>query len=288
MSEKLQRTPTYMTYDEMRVLCIELKSELSERGISYHSNSALGQVLRSVENLARDWENGERAGYIRDIINASHARRIADACIAASTDPGANECLRRVIMKNTNLAERVSSQGKDALWELELSQMLKRRAVAVQHVDPPDLICSLCFGKYPIACKKVYSEKGVEAQVRKGAQQLHEYGLPGLVALNLDDLVPADSVLQSPTFLGAMEYLHSFNADFIRRNQLKMQRFLKDGRCDAILISTATFADIRESERRFNSISTTTLWTIETVSLQARERIRVIGQLFDISKPVSK
>lgn len=287
MNVKQQSSPTYMSYDEMRTLCLDLKSELKKRGISYHSNSALGRVLKSVEHLARDWENGERSGYIRDVINASYARRIADACIAASTDPGANECLRRVILKNTNLAERVSSQGKDALWELELGYMLKRRGVPVQHIDPPDLMCTLDFGDYPIACKKIYSEKGVEAQVRKGAQQLHEHGLPGLVALNLDDLVPADSVLQSPTFDSAMDFLHSFNSDFIRRNQLKIQRFLKDGRCDGIMIYTSAFADVKESERRFNSVSTTTLWTIETVSPQAWERIRSMRKIFEMSMPIT-
>ena len=81
-----------------------------------------------------------------------------------------------------NLSERRPSRGKDALWELDLLSFLRRRSIETV-LREPDIVANFGFGDYPIACKKVYSEKGVETQMRKGVQQTDAPEIDGQVLL---------------------------------------------------------------------------------------------------------
>lgn len=105
-----------------------------------------------------------------------------------------------------------------------------------------------------------------------------EYGLPGLVALNLDDLVPASSILRSSSYESAASCLGELNMNFLRQHKNKMHRFIKDGRCDGVLLATTTFVDIPSSKIRSHIITSITLWAIEfdeTAQLRL-DRIRKI------------
>lgn len=155
-------------------------------------------------------------------------------------DPNAQQCLARIAGNDMNLSGRAISQGKDHLWELDLIYALRRHGFSAQLVDPPDIVVDLAGAPFPIACKKVYSEKGVQAQMRKGADQLKGQGGAGLVAINIDDLVPNDTILASASRAEVSDFLAKFNGDFVERHRLVLQRFVKKGRCDGILVSTAT------------------------------------------------
>lgn len=260
--KQTQHELRHVPYSTIATKCEDLKTELAARGIRYHPNSILGKVLRAAEErLHSDLKGDENARLVTEIY-VSYAQRIAHACLAARSDAGAKECIRRVIAENTDLSQQTSSRGKDALWELELAEILRRKGNQVNHIDPPDLICSVSFGPYPIACKKIYSIKNIESQVRKGARQLADYGLPGIVALNLDDLVPASSILQSSSHEDASACLGDLNRDFLDRHKHKMHRFIRDGRCDGVLLATTAFVDIPSSQIRSHTITATTLWTI--------------------------
>lgn len=129
---------------------------------------------------------------------------------------------------------------------------------------------------YGIACKKVYSERGVEAQVRKGCRQLEPYGGAGLVGLNIDDLVPPDVLLRSSTNTEAGDFLASANRDFIERHRRNLQRFIVESRCDGILVSTAIISDILRSRVRLNNYTQVVLWTLEEAPQDAKERIQML------------
>ena len=159
-----------------------------------------------------------------------------------------------------------------------LLAFLRQRQVQANLIDPPDIVAELGFGPYGIACKKVYSERGVEAQMRKGAKQLLPFQGHGLIALNLDDLAPSETLLRSESKETASAYLHQFNLDFVERHRRVLQRFIMDGKCNGILVSTTTPSDIEHSETRLNTFTQTALWTLNEISLGARLRIGAVGQ----------
>ena len=123
---------------------------------------------------------------------------------------------------DVNLSGRTRSQGKDHLWELDLLFSLRQRGLSCQLADPPDIVVAMADGTFPIACKKVYSEKGVEAQMRRGVKQLTGHGAGGLVAFNIDDLVPDDHLLKGKSEGAVFNFLFDFNKAFFERHRFMM------------------------------------------------------------------
>lgn len=277
MPRRLDPPDQTWTYQEVAAKAAEVRAAVDRLNIKMHRDCALAKLLRQAEALAREWQQGSsNPDWLPQLMDAAHSNRIADAIHAALDDPGALECIRRMCFNGVDISGRDPSRGKDALWELDLAHFLKRRGVGVRHEDPPDLIADFGFGPYPIACKKVYSERGIESQVRKGAQQLERQGRPGLVAINLDDLAPARSLLQSQSQSSASDFLAQFNHGVIDRNQARLQRFILDGRCDGILVATTTLADIIDSTTRFNTHTQTTLWSLASINGEQSGRLEKI------------
>ena len=272
------------TYQQVAEKAAATRDAIAGLGIKMHRDCALSKLLKEAEALARDWEAG-RSGenWINRLMAAAHSNRISDAIAACLPDTGAVECIRRMCSNGLDISGRDPSRGKDALWELDLAGFMKRRGVSTIHEDPPDLIADFGFGPYPIACKKIYSERGIESQVRNGAKQLERYGRPGLVAINFDDLAPANALLQSQTQISASDFLAKLNHEVIERNQARLQRFIVDGRCDGILVSTTTLADIVNSTTRFNTHTQTTLWTLSSIGEEQSDRIARIRSALEMA-----
>jgi hypothetical protein len=257
----------------------KVRALYAERALRLHRDSVLGILLREAEALNRDWESGRSGtGDIRRLVSAGHANRIIHVLDQVGCEPGAEEALRR-IAGNVDLAGRQQSQGKDALWELELFVNCRTRGVEVAIVDPPDLVLRLSLGELGVACKKIYSENGVEAQIRKGGKQLAPYKGVGLIALNLDDLLPADAILRAENIDGAGKILAATIDQFVDRHGRVLQRAVLERRCDGFLLSAHTQADIVGSRVRFNNYSHTTVWTVETAATESRARIEEFGRL---------
>jgi hypothetical protein len=264
---------TKSTYSEISERSSELREVLAQRGVRFHRDSTLGKVLRDAESLAREWEAGNRELEFRLLVNAAHANRISEAVLSVRDDRDAQQCLVRIAGNDMNLSGRAQSQGKDHLWELDLFYALRRHGFSGRLVDPPDIVVELLGSPYPIACKKIYSEKGVQAQMRKGVKQLINQGEGGLVALNIDDLVPDDTILRSADRRDASNFLAKFNHDFVERHRLTLQSFVKGGRCDGIFVSTSVLADLKNSKPRFNLVTENQLWTLDCIDFKAQARV---------------
>ncbi|MDN4039907.1 hypothetical protein [Massilia sp. YIM B02443] len=270
-------------YEEILDRCARVRGLLAERGLRFHRDSGLGKVMRNAETLIKTRLSGERNADVSDILNLLYASRIAESILNAQNDPGAWECIRRIAGNQLGSLDRLQSMGKDALWELELANRLKRLGATVLHTEP-DLTVEFSDTAYGISCKKIYSEKGVEAQVRKGVQQLKKTNVRGLVAVSLDELAPRDSILGGPSQDGAAQFLSDFNKAFVERHIRKVIRYVIDGRCDGLLISTSVFSDIKLAENRWSSHTQSMLWSVKDVSPDMTSRLALFGQLLNVDK----
>ena len=133
------------------------KFTIARHRLQLHRESTLAKLLRDASKLATDWQEGrtERSG-VRHLVNAAHANRIAEALLSIQDDSNFRAYLKRIAGNPIDLSERNQSQGKDALWEIDLLNFMSRRGVVLRLCDPPDLMATLHFGEYPIACKKIY------------------------------------------------------------------------------------------------------------------------------------
>lgn len=249
------------TYDEIAALSQQVLDLLTQEKINLHRNSALGVLLREAKRQAATYSANEPLEDFAGLVRTAHANRVASAILGLGREPGARECLRRVASGTLDLSDRTTSHSKDALWEIELAYLFKRNRFKVE-IAEPDLVINVSGERYPVACKKIYSEKGVEAQMRKGVKQLTKFGVPGLVAFNIDDLTPEHSIFISIDARVAGDHLANMNRDFIDRHRRVFDRYVADGRCHGVLVTTNVVADLQKAQQRLNTYAQTTIWTL--------------------------
>lgn len=278
---KLDRSDRVQTYAQIYETVQRVQALIESRGYKCRPNSALGSLFQKSRLLSEQWDAQSDAQDILTLMQADDAVRIAEAVEQVLNESQAAEAIQRITKSDMHLTIRQPSQGKDALWELDLLSYLKRKGVAVRMQEPPDLAVILpgLLGEYGIACKKVYFENSVEKQLKKGCQQLRDMGGPGIVAFNLDDTTPERAILVQPTRQAANDYLHRLNVAFTRRHQRHFQEAVMRGKCDGILLATAAQADIADMSPRFNRFTQFTLWTVREAGGGVHVRIDALRRL---------
>lgn len=155
------------TYDEISAKGKAVRDLLIDLGIRLHRDSELAKLLREADRVAIDFAEERTLHAIEGLLRTAHVNRLASAILAVGHQPAARECLSRMTSGTLDPSERSTSSGKDALWEIELAAKLQLQGLPASLAEP-DLVLDLDGERYPIACKKVYSETGVGAQMRKG------------------------------------------------------------------------------------------------------------------------
>jgi len=170
------------TYEQVAARVQDVRNMLLQRQIRIRSGSVLDQLLRRAERLSEKWDSGaiaklllnvesaaddERALHVQSLANdyqlatdALHVNRLTSALLAIQDDQDVQQLLRRLAGGIVQPNDRNPSQAKDALWEVLLFAHLRDRGLIARFQDPPDIVMMLDGSEYPIACKKVWSEKG--------------------------------------------------------------------------------------------------------------------------------
>jgi hypothetical protein len=253
------------------------------RRIALHPQSVLSQMFNKAEALAETAKSGSPNGSgIEHLIAAMHANRISDAILGVAEEALAQELLLRIAKKDMDLALRAASHGKDALWELELLAFLRRKG-ARAWLQEPDIVVSLDGTAYPIACKKINADSGTVSQVRSACKQLRNFGAQGIVALNIDELVPENSVLRGPTVISTGRHLQELAEEYLDRHRLDLQKAVAGEKCDAIIISITSLAEIEGSKPKWNYQTESMFWSVSDKNTAGRDRLMQLGKI--ISAP---
>ncbi|WP_400564408.1 hypothetical protein ACFELC_23690 [Pseudomonas aeruginosa] len=258
------------TYDEIATKAQRVREIFASREITIRNGSALSQLLRQADVLSREWSAG-REPDIRVLAEAAHVNRLADSIISLPDETGIQEALRRMAGSVMQPDDRKASQGKDALWEVALLADLKKAGLLAQAAEP-DILVNLGTSDYPIACKKIWSERGLGKHIDKGAKQLEPFGNGGVIALNLDDLTPAGHVFIEQDSAGAKQFLDAFNIEFVGRHWNLLQTAVMEGKCDGILLSTTALCILSNANIAFNLITQTSLWHLREAAPEALDR----------------
>jgi hypothetical protein len=263
------------TYGEIAVKAKLVRAVLEQRNVKLRAGSALSQLLSQADNLSLAWAEQVKPDN-RVVWETAFVNRLADAVINLPDEPGIQEALKRMAGSVMQPDDRSTSQGKDALWELVLLSDLKNNGLAVTAAEP-DILVDFGMGNYPIACKKIWSESGVAKRVSHAAKQLAPFNNGGVIALNLDDLVPVGKVVSVPTKAYVKDVMTKFNLDFVERHRDVLQNAVKDGKCDGFIISTTAFAVLWEEKTSAYLASQTSLWHLRESSPEACERFLAFG-----------
>ncbi|MFJ4458027.1 hypothetical protein ACIP1G_29685 [Pseudomonas sp. NPDC089392] len=263
MSKKEDK-PSQIFFDYKNL--IETLSRVEEafaaRRLKCHSGSALGSLFSSIRRIAKKSENLNERQWHKSFIKSTEAIRILNAVEAVLDDIGAQEAIHRITTSDMNLGTRQESNGKDALWELDLYRRFKLGGVPVCF-EEPDLVVSLgeSHGEYAIACKKIYSRAGAQESFKVGCNQLKTHEKPGVVAFNLDDILPKGPLFGFSSETELKERIDKFNTKFIRENERYFAHIASRGACDGVLVSTSFIAHVPDMDPPINMIRTSASWT---------------------------
>lgn len=271
------------TFDALAISASNVQLLYQNLKINVNPSSVLARLLKHCHKILEAWKRGEGQN-VQAMIDASNTGRIVDSILEAGTGIAALELLKRIAKNDIDLAAREISQGKDALWELELLLYLRRRNIRVQ-LQEPDLRAVVGNYDFPIACKKIYSEKKVGNQMSSGAQQLQDFTGKGIIALNIDDLIPGDTILTAPTLAVAEKKMHEFILSFLGRHQHKIRDFLKLRKCEGVLVSASCPSDITYSKPRINNHIQVVFWSPATwLSDESKDRMSVFRSSVESSQ----
>jgi hypothetical protein len=151
--------------------------------------------------------------------------------------------LRKLVGGNLDMFDRTPSEAKNFLWEMELCALLKRRSFAAV-LREPDVVLTMGQRQIGVACKKIYSEENVESTLSNEVSQIESSFELGMVAVNLDDLLPPNQIRVATSDEALSKSLSTDNFAFLDRHQRHFRKYLSSNRILGVMAATGGFATV--------------------------------------------
>ena len=249
-------------YSGIKSRALSLVDLFRFHGLETRRSESLQQLIDMTIAMSDSWDRGDKDEVtLAHLLAAAQIERIATAALSTTRCAAQKSTLRGLLTGSLDLLGREQSKAKDTLWELELLRILVDHKIDAT-LGEPDL--SVHFSGAPVgfACKKIYSEGNVSKVLSNAVSQIEREGEFGIIALNLDDLLPANAILKAPTLPVMSTMLEERNSAFIRTHERHLRKYLTPGRAIAALVSCAAIADVVNAENRFLNARQTTVWQI--------------------------
>lgn len=225
------------------------------------SHQLLG-LLNDAKDLAAEWSKGDVAETdMKKLFSALHVERIYSGIQLLETENNKEKYLKDLLDGTLNFFERDVSHAKSIFWELEAFTKIKK-AIPDTYLDEPDIVIDIDQFRIAIPCKKIFSEKGVPKVLSNAVYQIENEHEFGIVAINIDDLIPESVLLKARTFKEAGDKLHAQNMAFLKRQERHFLKYLSTSRIVAVIASTSMVTDILDESPKFNIYSQWAIWTI--------------------------
>lgn len=241
---------------------LALDALFEKHGLSLTKSPTLMRLFQQTQTTAKPIDGASGAGITyEDLFGAAQMERIASAALILEEDQRPYPHLVALLNGSLNLLRREQSKAKDTLWELELLRMLRNIGID-SSLGEPDIIVEFDGARIGIACKKFYSEANVAKVLSQAISQIERAYDFGIVAVNLDDLLPEDHLVDAPTFEGVSAILEGRLMNFMQKHERHLRRYLEPGRAMTALVSCAALADVRAEKPRFQNARQSVAWHI--------------------------
>ena len=250
------------TFLDLKGLALQVLEVFEEANIRLAKNSDISFLVSQAVQLSDSW----LIGYLPvddplPLLRAYQMDRVAKAILPLRNLPGARSYLKDMSNGSLNPFMRIRSKAKDTLWELELWSILKTMSFEARLAEP-DIRVVTASGEIGLACKKVYAEKNFPKVLSEGVRQIGSHGKIGMIAVNLDDLLPAGAMVIAPDIKGYSAALSNYNLEFMQRNERNLRKYLSSGRSVAALVSTSIPGRIPNAEGMVFSSRQTAIWSL--------------------------
>ena len=266
-------TSSTQTYLNIKSKAKAVEQLYLDNGILLPPGCDLASLVNDAKTLSDAWLMDDRTTANPQLLfRVSSFARIADSILPLSSVPNRKKYLTALTSGRLDLMQRELSAAKDILWELELWSSLNSRGMATS-LHEPDLVVHFEDATVGIACKKLYSDNNVAKVLSEGVQQIeatHEFGI---LAVNIDDLLPGGQILKAATQEAMGEIIQNINLGFLIKQKRHFKRYLQPGRVISAIVSTSLLADLSPNKPAFNSASACTIWTIPGLSPEKQKQL---------------
>jgi hypothetical protein len=268
-----------LTYLQIKEQAQKVIAIYGDADIELPPSSSLASLVGNAISTSDLWLMGKHSQIShRMLFAAVQMNRIAGGVLGLRGVENRAKYLRHLTDGDLSPFERGRSLSKDILWELELCAMLKDRSMNAVLEEPPDIVVSIDDLKVGIACKKLYSTRNVEKVLSEGVAQIESAFEFGMIALNLDELLPSNALPSAPTRAALSEWLTNTNLAFLRAHERHFRKYLSTGRVLGALVSTGGLADAAQENPRLLTARQFTTWVIPGLS---DEKMQLIHRFRD-------
>lgn len=251
------------TYLQIKEKAAAVEKLYVEDNIPLPPSSDLAKLVAEAQALSDMWLIGRPEEIpISLLFRVGLFDRIAEAILPLLDVADQCKFLAALVSGTLDLLNRKRSNAKDVLWEIELWAILKRRSFDADLEEPPDIVVRFEETKVGIACKNLYSERHVQNVLSQALKQIEGGFDFGIVALNIENLLPPNHILRTPSQETLGQFINDLNIRFIRSHERHFRKYLASGRVISVLVSTAVLADVYRARTRFNNARQSTIWTI--------------------------
>jgi hypothetical protein len=260
------------TFQAVANSAVRLRGLYCEAGLHLSKSPALRALIDDTIVLAAANVDDRQ---FHQLFSALQVQRISEAVLPLAGPPLGREKLAETLDGELNLLSRKRSKAKDTLWELELHRILSECGISTRLAEP-DLIVLLAGSDAGIACKKLYSEANVEKVLSQAIGQVERNCSSGIVALDIEDLLPENAILQVPNSSGMAARLNAHIDAFMQRHERHLRKYLEPGRAISVVVSCAALVDILDRTPRFYAARQTTMWNIPNHSPTQSSQVKAI------------
>lgn len=228
----------------------------------------------------------KRTSYLQ-VFSALQLSRIVEAIAGIDDDRSMRRVLSELLDGTLDLLSRSRSKAKDTLWELELLRALQLNGIKAVF-DEPDLLLAGLPDQIGVACKKLYSDSNFSKILSNAVGQIERSLKPGIVAINMDDLLPENTILNAPNEEVAARMINEKIHDLMSKHERHLRRYMESNRAVAMLISCAALADLEQCEPQFCTFRQTVAWHIPLISKEFDSQFSSILSAFRASGSIAR
>jgi hypothetical protein len=257
---------------------VELEDLAKKEGVQVSPTCDLALLIQGAKELSENWLLGRWEHLTKPKLYASaHFNRVAEALLPLAGTSDFKFYLKKLTSGKLDLFARDRSQAKDFLWEAELLCLLRGSSIDAQLKEPPDIVANFEGNQLGIACKKIHSEKNVEKVFSNGVSQIESEFDFGIVAFNIDDLVPENFVISAKNQEEAGKMLNKLNLKFIGHHERHFRKYLSSGRVLSAFVSISALVETLDEEVQINNQRQSTIWMIPGL---APEKNKIFNNLY--------
>jgi len=270
--EEITSFRSSLTNEEIASKIDILNDAFSSRGLTIHPQSGMGFSISNAEEALKNTDPT-----YQEIFSILQFERAARAVVAVLDQKNVQLSLRRLLDGSLDFFDRKPSVAKNTLFELEIYRSLSIRN-AVSSLDEPDVLLHINKQTVGFACKKTYSEANLSKTLSKAVSQIEkshcEYGV---VAFNIDDLLPGGRVLQSTSYDAAGEIVAGVCNEFLRSHSASFQKYFRGSRIIGALAFCSVMLDLNDTA--FNNFQQWYLWVSPEMNDENLAMARNVNQL---------